>query len=129
MEKWTDLSAGTGNAYRRVQEKRKELRAEHKLGFHRPAKVKTRGGNSIVSIKISKLSKDEFALLKKKMELLPEKKRVEIKHDWTQPLTTVLGTELAYALIEAEPDMKKIIMLADPIPDIEKRIRSIKKGE
>jgi hypothetical protein len=126
-QKWTGTSVGAGNAYKKVQEKRKELRKEHKLGFQKPVRTQRGKGNSIVSTKISKLSNEEFALLKTKIGLLPEKKRVEIKRDWTQPLTTVLGTELAHAIIEAKPDMKKIIMLADPIPDIEKRITSLKK--
>ncbi len=126
---WTGISADAGNAYRKVQEARKELRRAHHLGFHRAQRQQIKGGNSIVSIKISKLSDEEFALLREKMQLLPEKKRVDIKHDLTKPLTQVLGVELAYAIIEVKPDMKKIAALAEPIPDIEKRIAKIRNGE
>jgi len=126
---WKAVDTGVDNAYRRSQEKRKELRKLHKLGFHRPERQRIRGGNSVVSIQISKLSDAEFKLLQEKLKLMPEKKRVKITHDMQKPLTTILGNELAYALIEAKPDMKKIIELSDPIPDVEKRIAAMKKGE
>lgn len=98
------------NDYAASKAARRQLRREHRLGFHRPPKRNRAKGNSIVSIPIDELTDAEFELLQKKISVLG----VGIEHNWIWSIRDLVGNELAYALIEAAPDMEKIQSLVTP---------------
>lgn len=113
------------DSYQTSHKLRKEIKKAHNLVFHQKRTcddIDRSKSVSIVSMQVNKLRDCEYDLLVHKLNLLPEKKRVQFDRKSSKIVKNVLGDELAYALIELIPDTKRIAELSKFIPDVDKRI-------
>lgn len=101
-------------SYKRSKELRKEIRKQHNLGFHKKRsgpKFNRFTGCSIVSMPMKMLRDNEYRLLLDKIKILPEWRPVNVDRHSDRSICDLPGDDLAYAIIEIQPDKEKILQL------------------